>query len=91
MTAHLPTSSLPRLIILGAGFGGLRLATKLQNKGFQVVLIDRNNFHQFQPLFYQVATSGLAPSSIAFPIRKAIHNTPNFHFRLDDVERIKPH
>jgi NADH dehydrogenase len=59
-----------KIIIIGAGFAGLRLARKLKNKNFEVWLVDKNNYHQFQPLFYQVATSGLEPSSIAFPLRK---------------------
>ena len=59
-----------RVIIVGAGFAGLTLAKKLASKYFQVILIDKNNYHQFQPLLYQVATSGLEPSSISFPLRK---------------------
>lgn len=88
MTAHIPTSDLPRIVIIGAGFAGLRLAKKLAGKPFQVVLIDRNNFHQFQPLFYQVATAGLAPSAISFPIRKVFHKVKNVIFRLASVETI---
>ena len=57
----LPNSRLPRVVIVGGGFAGLALVEGLKNKDVQVVLIDRNNFHQFQPLFYQVATSGLSP------------------------------
>lgn len=89
MSAHLPSSEHPRIVIIGAGFAGLRLAKKLANKPFQVVLIDRNNFHQFQPLFYQVATAGLAPSAISFPIRKVFHNAKNVMFRVASVERIE--
>ena len=77
-------------MIIGAGFAGMRLAQKPANGPFQVVLIDRYNYHQFQPLFHQVATSGLAPSAIAFPVRKAFHKTPNFHFRMAEVEQILP-
>ncbi len=88
MTSQLPKSQAPRVVILGAGFAGLRLARKLANKPVQVVLIDKNNFHQFQPLFYQVATAGLAPSSIAFPIRKVFHKAANVHFRVAEVNRI---
>ena len=58
---------------------------RLSKKQFQVILLDRNNFHQFQPLFYQVATAGLEPSSISFPFRKLFQGIPNFHFRLTDV------
>ena len=88
MSAHLPNSQYPRIVIIGAGFAGLRLAKKLANKPFQIVLIDRNNFHQFQPLFYQVATAGLAPSAISFPIRKVFHSANNVIFRLASVEYI---
>ena len=78
-----------KLIIIGGGFGGLRLARKLSNKnGFDITLIDRFNFHQFQPLFYQVATAGLDASNISFPIRKVFHKSGNVHFRMARVERI---
>ena len=78
-----------KLIILGGGFGGLRLARKLSNKaGFEVTLIDRFNYHQFQPLFYQVATSGLDASNISFPLRKVFHNSKNVRFRMAEVEQI---
>lgn len=87
-TLKLPKSGHPRILILGAGFAGLKLASKLARKPFQVVIIDRNNFHQFQPLFYQVATAGLAPSAIAFPVRKAFHKVSNVHFRMAEVLQI---
>src|SRR5882757_4613080 len=78
-----------KLIILGGGFGGLRLARKLRNRpGFDVTLIDRFNFHQFQPLFYQVATAGLDASNISFPLRKAFHKEKNIHFRMAEVKAI---
>ncbi|HMO62737.1 MAG TPA: NAD(P)/FAD-dependent oxidoreductase [Ferruginibacter sp.] len=80
-----------RIIILGAGFGGLRLARKLNNKpGFDITLIDRHNYHQFQPLFYQVATAGLDASNISFPLRKVFHNSRNVKIRLADVQEILP-
>jgi NADH:ubiquinone reductase (H+-translocating) len=85
MSARIPESKLPRIVIIGAGFGGLKLARILANKPYQIVLVDKHNFHQFQPLFYQVATAGLAPSAIAFPIRKLFHQTPNVHFRMVSV------
>ncbi len=79
-----------KLIILGGGFGGLRLARKLSNKpGFHITLIDRFNFHQFQPLFYQVATAGLDASNISFPLRKVFQNSTNIHFRMATVQQIK--
>jgi NADH dehydrogenase len=81
-----------KIVIVGGGFGGLRLARRLNNKeGFKVVLLDRFNHHQFQPLFYQVATSGLDASNISFPLRKVFQNSRNVRFRLAEVEEIKPH
>lgn len=78
-----------KLIILGAGFGGLRLARKLSNKqDFHITLIDRFNYHQFQPLFYQVATAGLDASNISFPIRKVFQKTKNLQFRMATVTKI---
>lgn len=67
MSINIPSSSLPRVVIAGGGFGGLKLAQELDSSRFQIVLIDQNNYHQFPPLIYQVASSGLEPSSIAFP------------------------
>ena len=79
-----------KLIILGGGFGGLRLARKLNNKtGFDITLIDRFNYHQFQPLFYQVATAGLDASNISFPLRKVFHKSKNVKIRLADVQQIQ--
>ncbi len=78
-----------KLIILGAGFGGLRLARKLSNKpGFEITIIDRFNYHQFQPLFYQVATAGLDASNISFPIRKVFQKAKNIHIRLAEIKTI---
>lgn len=80
-----------KLIILGAGFGGLRLARKLSNvPGIDITLIDRFNYHQFQPLFYQVATAGLDASNISFPIRKVFHHAKNVHVRLATVTQVLP-
>jgi NADH dehydrogenase len=75
-----------RVVIIGAGFGGLRLARKLSPRDFQVVLLDRFNYHQFQPLLYQVATSGVEPSSISFPLRKIFHHRPNVIIRIAEVQ-----
>lgn len=78
-----------KLVIIGAGFAGLQLARKLNNHaGFDITLIDRFNYHQFQPLFYQVATSALDASNISFPLRKAFHNSKNVRIRLAKVEHI---
>jgi NADH dehydrogenase len=86
-----PPPGLKRIVVAGAGFGGLKLARMLARKpGFEIVLIDRNNYHQFQPLFYQIATSGLEPSAIAFPLRKAFQNCPNVHIRITGIEAVDP-
>ena len=80
-----------KVLIIGGGFGGLRLATKLSKKtSVEVTLIDKYNYHQFQPLFYQVATSGLDASNISFPFRKAFQHTENVRFRMANVESINP-
>lgn len=85
----MPQSNNMKLIILGGGFGGLRLARLLNNKeGFHITLIDRFNYHQFQPLFYQVATAGLDASNISFPLRKAFQKSKNVRIRMAEVERI---
>ncbi len=85
---NIPETKLPRVVIVGGGFGGLRLASSLKKIQVQVVLIDRNNYHTFQPLLYQVASSGLEPDSIAFPIRKIFRNQINFEFRMTEVQEI---
>jgi NADH dehydrogenase len=85
---NIPTSNHPRVVIIGGGFGGLSLAKKLKNKSFQVVLLDKHNYHTFQPLLYQVATGGLESGSIAFPIRKVVQNFNDIYFRLAEVQRI---
>ncbi len=78
-----------KLVIIGGGFGGLRLARKLSNKpGFDITLIDRFNYHQFQPLFYQVATAGLDASNISFPLRKVFQKSRNVRFRMAEVQEI---
>ena len=78
-----------KLVIIGGGFGGLKLARSLSNKpGFDITLLDRFNYHQFQPLFYQVATAGLDPSNISFPLRKVFQNSKNIRFRLAEVKQI---
>lgn len=89
-TICLPDTKLPRVVIIGGGFAGLALVEKLKHKKVQVVLFDKNNFHQFQPLLYQVATSALEPDSIVFPFRKQINGYKNIVFRLAEVEEIQP-
>jgi NADH:ubiquinone reductase (H+-translocating) len=90
MLANLPESVHKRVVIVGAGFGGLKLARHLANKPFQVVLIDKNNFHSFQPLFYQVATAGIEPSAISFPLRKIFQGFKNIHVRMARVKKVNP-
>jgi NADH dehydrogenase len=85
---NVPRIDLPRVVIVGAGFAGLQFAKNINSKYYQVVLLDKNNYHTFQPLLYQVATSGLEPDSIAYPIRKVFANKKNFHFRMTEVESI---
>lgn len=85
---NIPNSNLPRVIIIGGGFAGISLAKKLKNKPVQVVLLDKHNYHTFQPLLYQVATGGLEAGSIAYPIRKVIHEHKDFYFRLCHVNEI---
>lgn len=80
----------PRIIVIGGGFGGLEVVRSLKHVKAQVVLFDRYNHHTFQPLLYQVATSGLETSSIVFPLRKRFSYRPNFYFRLGEVTHIRP-
>jgi len=77
-----PAKDKKRVVIIGGGFGGLKVATSLDSRYFQIVLLDKRNYHQFQPLFYQVATSGLEPSTISFPFRKILQKKKDLHFRL---------
>ena len=87
---NIPETALKRIVIIGAGFAGLTLAQKLAKHSFQVVLIDKNNYHTFQPLMYQVAMSGLEPSSIIFPLRKAFQKNKKIHIRMAKVLEIVP-
>lgn len=87
---NIPQSSFPRVVIIGGGFAGLSLAKSLCRKEVQVVLIDKHNYHTFQPLLYQVSTGGLEPDSIAYPIRKVLQGFPDFYFRLAEVEQVDP-
>lgn len=79
-----------KVVIAGGGFGGLQLARKLNKSGFDVLLIDRLNHHMFQPLFYQVASSRIEPSTISFPFRKIFQNSANLSFLLADITEIVP-
>ncbi|MBS1661379.1 MAG: NAD(P)/FAD-dependent oxidoreductase [Bacteroidetes bacterium] len=84
----LETNQRQRVVIIGAGFAGLKIARSLNNTDYEVFLIDRHNYHQFQPLMYQVATARLEPSSISFPLRKVFQHTRNVNIRIADVERV---
>ncbi|WP_100615886.1 NAD(P)/FAD-dependent oxidoreductase [Confluentibacter citreus] len=85
---NIPRTSYPRIVIIGGGFAGISLAKKLSKQEVQVVLLDKHNYHTFQPLLYQVSTGGLEPDSIAYPIRKILKDFPNFYFRLAHVDEI---
>jgi NADH:ubiquinone reductase (H+-translocating) len=90
MPLNIPDPGYKRIVIVGGGFGGLTLAQKLANTSYQVILLDRNNYHQFQPLFYQVAMAGLEPSSIVFPFRKVFQKSDNVLFRVAEMMEIFP-
>lgn len=85
---NIPDSKHPRVVIIGGGFAGVSLVKSLKNKNFQVVLIDKHNYHNFQPLMYQVATGGLEAGSIAYPMRKVIKEHTETFFRMALVEKI---
>lgn len=87
---NIPESELERIVIVGGGFGGLKLARSLRRANFQVVLIDKNNYHQFQPLLYQVAMAGLEPSSIVFPFRKLFQGDKDIYIRVTEVTNVDP-
>lgn len=91
MSLNITPSPYPRTLIIGGGFAGMELAKKLRGSDTQVVLLDRNNYHNFQPLMYQVATGGLEPDSIAYPLRKVFRGKKsNVVFRMAEVENIIP-
>lgn len=91
MQFNIPDTGQKRIVIVGGGFGGIKLARTLCNKPqFQIVLIDKNNYHQFQPLFYQVAMAGLEPSSIVFPFRKMFQNNKNVYVRVTEFQSVNP-
>lgn len=85
---NIPRVDLPRIVVVGCGFAGLKFVQTIQSRQYQIVLLDKNNYHTFQPLMYQVATSGLEPDSITYPIRKIFKGKKRFHFRKATVERI---
>lgn len=87
---NIPDSPLPRIVIVGAGFAGLKLARSLVKSKYQVVLVDKNNYHQFQPLFYQVAMAGLEPSTISFPLRRILRSDAKVFIRIAEVHSVQP-
>jgi len=90
LNISVPKSYKPRLVIIGGGFAGINLAKKIDTRHFQVVMLDRNNYHTFQPLLYQVATAGLEPDSIAGPLRQILEEQHDFYFRMARVTSINP-
>lgn len=90
MSINIKRTAQKRVVIVGGGLGGLRLAEDLKGSGMQVVLIDKNNYHQFPPLIYQVASAGLAPSSISFPFRQLFRHRKDFFFRMAEARAVFP-
>lgn len=88
MKVNIERTDKKRIVIVGGGLGGLELAFKLVDNDYQVVLIDKNNYHQFPPLIYQVASGGLEPSSISFPFRRLFQGRKDFFFRMAKVESV---
>ena len=88
MKVDVPDINIPRVVLVGGGFGGISVIKKLKDQEVQVVLIDKNNYHTFQPLLYQVATAGLEPDSIAYPLRKIFKRFNNFYFRMAEATEI---
>src|SRR6202045_1769443 len=83
-----PIEALPKVVIVGGGFGGLYAAKELAEKNVHVTLVDRTNHHLFQPLLYQVATAGLSPADIAQPIRHILKEAKNIEVVMAEVDRI---
>ena len=90
MPANIPVTHKPRIVVAGGGFAGLKFIKYLQTSDVQIVLIDKNNYHTFQPLLYQVATAGLEPDSIAAPFREIFSKRSNFIFRMAEIRQINP-
>ena len=88
MSINIQRNQKKRVVIVGGGLGGLRLAEDLYGSGMQVVLIDKNNFHQFPPLIYQIATAGIDPSSISFPFRQIFRKRKDFYFRMAEARMV---
>ncbi|MDV7139870.1 NAD(P)/FAD-dependent oxidoreductase [Maribacter sp. TH_r10] len=87
---NIPKTEKKRVVVIGGGFAGISLAKRLKDLDVQLVLIDKQNYHTFQPLLYQVSTSGLEPDSIAYPLRKVLKKLNNFYFRWATVTHVDP-
>ena len=90
LSVNIPPSNKPRVVIVGGGFGGINTVKALNSDDFQIVLVDKHNYHTFQPLLYQVASAGLEPDAIAGPLRKALNKKKDFYFRMLRVTGINP-
>ncbi len=90
MRANIRRNEQKRVVVVGGGLAGLKMVTTLRHSGMQVVLIDKNNYNQFPPLIYQVASAGLEPSSISFPFRRLFQGDHDFFFRMGTALRVDP-
>ena len=88
MRANIKRNEQRRVVVVGGGLGGLKLVSSLRDTDFQAVLVDKNNYNQFPPLIYQVASAGLEPSNISFPFRRLFQGWKNFFFRMAEVQHI---
>jgi NADH dehydrogenase len=79
-----------KLVVVGGGFGGIELIKRLRNSDFEITLVDKHNYHTFQPLLYQVASGGLGADSIGYPFRLIFRNQKNFRFRMAEVQKVDP-
>lgn len=85
---NIPKTTWPRIVVIGGGFAGISFIKQLKKAEVQIILVDRHNYHTFQPLLYQVSTASLEPDSIAYPLRKIFRGYKNFHFRMAEVEHV---
>ena len=90
MSLNIEKGDKKRVVIVGGGFSGLKVANKLKHSGMQIVLIDRNNYHQFPPLIYQVASAGMEPSSISVRFRNLLQRSKDIYFRMAELRAIYP-
>ena len=88
MSLNIPQTDRKRIVVVGGGFAGLALIRALRRSAFQIILVDKHNYHMFKPLLYQVASSALNVGDIAFPFRKMFHGWKNIYFRMGYIERI---